>query len=307
MKTISIKTIILGVVILSSSILKAQTDYTCTVIDVTDGTYYDRAWVFTVPGTTNGFDNGWDGKKFLNTGVSYPQLYVQGTDYTYQIATVPDANNTVLGFIPGDSTNYTFTFTQTALSAQYKSMSLFDKVTNQTIDISTSGSTYRFASGPNDVTERFLLQTTALNSVSNSTVTTPTDSTTTTTPSDSTTTTIPTDSTTIDNGGSDTTQVSDTTTTPVIKGHGNGKTTGNGNGNGKSKKVKVYSTGKTIVADNEYSAQGTLTVINAKTGKIEKQQKINSGSNNININKQGTYIVSTTVDADTSNTMLIIQ
>ena len=75
MKAINLKSALAVIVLLLSTAFVAAQSRTCTVIDVTDGYYTDRVWVFSVAGTTDGFDNGWDGYKFLSTSAPQPQIY----------------------------------------------------------------------------------------------------------------------------------------------------------------------------------------------------------------------------------------
>ena len=44
------------------------------IIDVLGTESADRVWLFQQPGTTQGFDNGWDGEKIIETGLA--QIYV---------------------------------------------------------------------------------------------------------------------------------------------------------------------------------------------------------------------------------------
>jgi len=120
-----------------------SSDKVCTVIDVTGTSYSDRMWLFTQPGCTHHFDNGWDGAKMLGSAMT-PQLFAMETDGNYQVDAVDDVNGTNLGFQAGVDVNYTLTFTHTNIKNRYAGIYLMDKMENKTIDITESGSTYSF-------------------------------------------------------------------------------------------------------------------------------------------------------------------
>ena len=160
MKAINLKSILAVTVLLLSTAFVAAQSRTCTVIDVTDGYYTDRVWVFSVAGTTDGFDNGWDGYKFLSTNAPQPQIYYMGTDGNFQVATTNDVHNDVIGFIPGNAGGqYTFTFTQYDLALTYQQLYLVDRIANVTVDITADGSTYTFTANAGDPADRFSLAT----------------------------------------------------------------------------------------------------------------------------------------------------
>ena len=114
-----------------------------TRIDVVGSRFTDKMWIFSDTTCTHGFNNGWDGYKFLGSSVA-PQLWAMEADGDYQIDGVNNINNTELGFITGEDINYTLTFTHENLSDQYSALYLIDLVQNTTTDITQSGSTYAF-------------------------------------------------------------------------------------------------------------------------------------------------------------------
>lgn len=67
------------------------------VLDVIGTQSADRVWLFEQPGTTRGFDNGWDGVKMPEKDIV--QIYVAGEDANenYQVATVPQLVGTSFG------------------------------------------------------------------------------------------------------------------------------------------------------------------------------------------------------------------
>jgi hypothetical protein len=119
-------------------------DKVYSIIDVSGSRFGDRMWIFTDPACTNGFDNGWDGRKISGTPGT-PQVCALGTDGEYQIDAVSDINNTELGFQAGEDDSYTLTFTHNNVEQKYGALYLQDLLLNNTVDITTSGSKYAFS------------------------------------------------------------------------------------------------------------------------------------------------------------------
>jgi len=135
------------------------TDKVSTLIDLKGTNYGDRMWLFTQPGCTRNFDNGWDGVKILGDAFT-PQIYAIEPDGNYQVDAVDDINNTILGFQAGTDTEYTMTFTHNNTATSYSGIYLLDMVENKTVDITLSGSTYSFVSGSTPVpVKRFMIAT----------------------------------------------------------------------------------------------------------------------------------------------------
>jgi hypothetical protein len=142
--------------------LFAQEGRTCTVVEVSGNGYTDKVWLFSVAGTTEGFDNGWDGYKFISNTPA-PQIYATSPDGKFQVSTSANIHQQVLGFIPGEAETYTMTFTHTDLNLTYKSLYIHDKVTGKTTDIFAQGATYTFSAKSNDIKDRFVMLTVATN------------------------------------------------------------------------------------------------------------------------------------------------
>ena len=138
---------------------QAGNDKVSTLIDVKGTNYSDKMWLFTQPGCTQNFDNGWDGAKMPGIALT-PQIFAIGNDGNYQVNAVDDINNTVLGFQAGQDVAYTLTFTHQNLKTKYESVYLVDLVENKAVDITESGSTYSFnaESTPTSV-KRFMIAT----------------------------------------------------------------------------------------------------------------------------------------------------
>jgi len=103
----------------------------------------DIMWLINEPGTTHGFDNGWDGTK-LSGAVGRPQLFAMEPSGNYQISTSDDLNNTYLGFQAGVDLEDTLTFNNENLELKYDGVYLVDLVENKVVDITKSGTQYAF-------------------------------------------------------------------------------------------------------------------------------------------------------------------
>jgi len=140
---------------------KSSTEKTWTIVDVKGSRFSDRMWIFTDPGCTHSFDNGWDGEKFLGSYLA-PQIYAMEADGDYQVNSIDDINNTYLGFQAGEDSLYTLIFTHQNLNARYQNLYLVDSVNQKTVDITTSGTKYTFTSVPtNPIIKRFKIVTNA--------------------------------------------------------------------------------------------------------------------------------------------------
>ena len=129
------------------SVNSITTDRIYTRIDINGTRFSDKMWIFTDPTCTRGYDNGWDGYKFLGSSLA-PQLWAMESSGDYQVDAVSDINNTNLGFITGEDTNYKLTFTHENLNLQYPALYLVDLLDpNNPVftDITQSGSTYSFS------------------------------------------------------------------------------------------------------------------------------------------------------------------
>lgn len=132
--------------------------FSCITVDVLSNGGSDRTWLFSQPGTTHGFDNGWDGRKMTFGKVC---IYSDEKDEMYQVNTVDDVNNTYLSFRAADSiTNYTLKITDFNLLGKYDYLKLVDLATNQEIPLINDVTLYNFTASNTLLSEkRFLIST----------------------------------------------------------------------------------------------------------------------------------------------------
>lgn len=143
----------------TSSANLSATDLISTKIDLIGQHYADRMWIFTEPSCTKNFDNGWDGRKILGSSLA-PQIYAVEPDGDYQVNSVDDMHDTDIAFQPGDEVEYTMKFTNENIKRKYAGVYLVDLVENKTIDVTESGSTYKFATAPaSEPSKRFKIIT----------------------------------------------------------------------------------------------------------------------------------------------------
>jgi len=132
-----------------------ESDRSAIIIDVKGETLSDRMWLITDSLSTNTFDNGYDGMKMLGSSLA-PQIFAEEADGNYQVNTVKNINNTTLCFQAGKDREYTMKFTNSYISKNYAGVFLVDLLENKTIDITESGTEYKFtANSTPDPVKRF--------------------------------------------------------------------------------------------------------------------------------------------------------
>ena len=134
---------------------KSASSIPSLVMDVIGEQSADRIWIFTKEGTTNGFDNGWDGRKMAESGIV--QFYVadEADKDHFQVATVPGLDNLPLGFEADVDGEYTIEF---ALSDHWATEEIYlNDLASGTQTRITNGGSYRFAAKKGDSSTRFSL------------------------------------------------------------------------------------------------------------------------------------------------------
>ncbi len=128
-------------------------------INVNSETSTDCMWLFEEPGTSHGYDNGWDGLK-ISPSYGSTQIFAQEESGDYQINSAENINDTYIGFQAGNDIQYSLTFTNNNIQNKYEGVYLIDLVENKVIDITQSGTTYDFvAESTPDPVKRFKIVT----------------------------------------------------------------------------------------------------------------------------------------------------
>lgn len=132
-----------------------------TIIDLESEHYNDRVWIFLNDECKKGFDNGWDGRKFVNLQGAAQLFTIENENDRFQVSTMDSINNTYLGIKSGSmDSKYTLTFNHVGMDDEYNSMILHDLVDNETVDIKNSGTTYSFTeTNSENIARRFLIST----------------------------------------------------------------------------------------------------------------------------------------------------
>jgi hypothetical protein len=164
--TVSIPYSATGTVVKNTTLLRAPASQkVSTRIDIKGANLGDQMWLITEPTCTRGFDNGWDGYKFLGVS-SAPQLFAMETSGDYQVNSVDNINNTYLGFQSGIDVNYSMTFTHENTESEYPALYLIDLMNNDKVtDITLNGSTYSFTASANGTYEKRFKIVTSLGNV----------------------------------------------------------------------------------------------------------------------------------------------
>ncbi|HHT22647.1 MAG TPA: T9SS type A sorting domain-containing protein [Bacteroidales bacterium] len=115
----------------------------------------DVLWLFSQEGTTEGFDNGWDGRKFFGTPKAF--IYTETPDGPMQVSTNRTINGTYLTLYSNADTEYTLTLAKSNLD-DYTDLVLHDLKTGTKTPLNNDLTEYKFTSHNTGKAEkRFLI------------------------------------------------------------------------------------------------------------------------------------------------------
>lgn len=253
-------------------------DYIYTIIDVYGTRYSDQMMLFSIPGCTHGFDNGWDANKMFGNYLT-PQIFNIEADGYYQINSVDDVNNTEIGFKSGEDSVYTMVFTNVLTETKYQQLYLIDLVSNKNIDITANGTSYTFTCPRfSEIVKRFKIVTTNPNIVVPPVAD---NSTTVTTPSVDSTVVVP-------------------PTTTTDKGAKN---------KNKDKKLKMSNCKNVIAIENQSKEKAEMKIVDSTTGKCVSSQAV-AALTKVSVNpnvKRGAYIVTLATSTEKTSMSIIVQ
>jgi hypothetical protein len=258
--------------------LHAQ-QYPCTVIDVMGSRYGDSMWLFTVEGTTDGYDNGWDGYKMFGSSLA-PQIFAVGSDLNnYQVYTSSNIHGVNISFRKGEDSQYTLYFKHYDLSLGYQQLYLLDKKTMAVTDIYNDGTQYSFTSEVGDTEDRFVMLTylETKDDTDNGT-------------GDG---TSPNDGTDTDDNSDGTVDEEDDEVSNPEKKNPKGKGHNKKPDHPKFKSFRVFAVDGNIVLDNPFNSKAKVVVVDARSGRTIRKDLIPAGKiSTIRTNlKKGAYIV----------------
>lgn len=272
MKTLNTKSIFTIAALLFAALANAATPSHCaTVIEVSDGTYYDKLWMVTEPGTTDGFDNGWDGYKFLSSASYIPQIYDNTIDGKFQVSSFPTIDNNTFHFLPGTATLYKITFTHYDINSFYDGLYLVDLVAGDTIDIFENLSSFKFTATKSDLVERFKFITSLKSQ----------------------------------NVSSD----GETENTATEKGISTGNKDVEQSDLNLANNVQFRSINRNLQIANTNNSIANISIVEAASGRIVNQLNVNAGEIRILNTKfsTGLYVISTTVETENATKTILIK
>lgn len=278
MKITTLKSLLFKLALLLMVANASAQDLTGIRIDVQGARFSDQMWLFSVPTCTYTFDNGWDGYKMFGTSDA-PQIFAIEPDGYYQVSSVPDVNNTYIGFSAGVDTVYTLTFNNDNLAVSYQHLFLIDSVTNKTTDVYQTGSTYTFSALPTSKPVRRFKIVTSLPVV----VIPPT-------------------------APKDTVPVVKPPVVPPVVDPKNPKDKDKDDKNCPPKKLKIYCSGKNIHIENPGKQKGKMKLCHAQTGRVLRTVDFNAEGNYI-INSDlpnGVYVVNGVTQSENISAVIII-
>ena len=124
-------------------------------IDLESNSTRDVLWLFSKDGTTDKFDDGWDGRKFFGTPTAF--IYTENADGPLQVNTDATIDGKVLNFIPNQDTEYTLSLTKSNLD-EYRDLQLIDLATRKATPLTADVTIYRFTTdNPGTMTKRFII------------------------------------------------------------------------------------------------------------------------------------------------------
>ena len=115
----------------------------------------DDLWLISKEGTTPGFDNGWDGRKFFGTPTAF--IYTESAAGPMQVNANESLDGTVINLHTNSDTEYTLTLTKRNLD-NYSRLHLLDLETGKSVSLDNAVSYYQFKAKKQDITsKRFVI------------------------------------------------------------------------------------------------------------------------------------------------------
>lgn len=115
----------------------------------------DNLWLFSQPGTSAGFDNGWDGRKNFGTPTAF--IYAMTPNGPMQVNTNASIDGTQITLYSNSDKDYKLTLIKTNLE-QYTDLHLVDLKTKAITPLTSDTTTYSFVSNDAGKTEkRFII------------------------------------------------------------------------------------------------------------------------------------------------------
>ena len=125
----------------SQTIEKAPLSY--LRVNLQSNSTIDNLWLFSQEGTTEGFDNGWDGRKNFGTPTAF--VYTETSAGPMQVSANHTIDGTPISFHGNSDGKYTLTLVKTNLD-EYQELHLLDLATKTVVSLQEDTTHYQFAS-----------------------------------------------------------------------------------------------------------------------------------------------------------------
>lgn len=124
-------------------------------VQLTSKSTVDNLWFFSQPGTSENYDNGWDGRKYFGTPTAF--IFSETPDGPMQVNTSETIDGNVISFYPNGDKEYTFAIVKSNLD-NYRDLHLVDIATKNIVSLHNDTTMYRFTSNvANKINKRFVI------------------------------------------------------------------------------------------------------------------------------------------------------
>lgn len=115
----------------------------------------DNLWLFSQEGTSEGYDNGWDGRKNFGTPTAF--IYTETSAGPLQVSANSTIDGTPISFRGNNDDEYTLTLVKTNLD-KYQDLHLLDLATKTVVPLQEDTTRYQFASAnKGNAEKRFII------------------------------------------------------------------------------------------------------------------------------------------------------
>ncbi|HHT23258.1 MAG TPA: cadherin-like domain-containing protein [Bacteroidales bacterium] len=114
----------------------------------------DNLWLFSQEGTSEGYDNGWDGRKNFGTPTAF--IYTETSAGPLQVSANSTIDGTPISFRGNNDDEYTLTLVKTNLD-KYQDLHLLDLATKTVVPLQEDTTRYQFASANKGNAEKWFI------------------------------------------------------------------------------------------------------------------------------------------------------
>ena len=115
----------------------------------------DNLWLFSRAGTSENYDEGWDGRKYFGTPTAF--IFADTPDGPMQVSTTETIDGNVISFYPNGDKEYVFTIIKSNLD-NYQNLHLVDMAAKSVVSLHSDTTVYRFTADKADkINKRFVI------------------------------------------------------------------------------------------------------------------------------------------------------